>query len=60
MYDNATLKRKTVKELAIEMITLLKKRRRFIRLLLQQSHEGGALHQEWIHRPDALHRISDL
>ena len=60
MYDNATLQRKTANQLAIELIALLKKRRRFVRLLLEQSHEGGALHQDWMHRPDALHRISDL
>ena len=59
IYDNATLRRKTVSQLALELKALLKKRKRFVRLLLEQSHSGGALHQEWMHKPDTIARISD-
>ena len=59
IYDNATLRRKTVTQLALELKGVLKKRKRFVRLLLEQSHSGGALHQEWMHKPDTIARISD-
>ena len=58
LYDSSALKKKSPQKLAVEILTLLKKRQRYLRLYLQQTHKGGALHSQWIHRPGAMRRIS--
>ena len=58
LFDGPALQKKSARKLATEMFQLLKKRRSFLRLIIEQSHMGGALHEDWMHEPTALRRIS--
>ena len=57
IYSGAKLKGKKANALAIELFRLLKKRGRYLRLLVTQENMGGALTEDWMHRPDALRKM---
>ena len=57
IYRGSKLKGKKTNSLASELFRLLKKRGRYLRLVLTQENMGGSLHEDWMHRPDALRKI---
>jgi len=59
LYTGAKLKVKKANHMASELFRLLKKRGRYLRLTLTQKNMGGALREDWMHRPDAILKIGE-
>ena len=59
LYTGAKLKVKKANHMASELFRLLKKRGRYLRLTLTQKNMGGALREDWMHRPDAIQKIGE-
>ena len=59
LYTGAKLKVKKANNMASELFRLLKKRGRYLRLILTQKNMGGALREDWMHRPDAILKIGE-
>jgi hypothetical protein len=58
IFDSAEVRRRTAIDMATTIFQLLKKRRRYLRLVMEQSHSGGALQEDWMHQPGALAKIA--
>ena len=60
IYESVEFRRRTVTDMATTIFQLLKKRRRYLRLIMEQSHSGGALHESWMHQPGAISKIDSM
>ena len=57
MYDHAQLQKVNVRKIAHFLLTLLRKRRSMVRLLVNNSTAGGPLSQDWMHTAAAMRVI---
>ena len=58
IYDWQSLKSSSAKQIATVIFRLLRKRGRFLRLIIKNSQPGGSLSKSWMHAPSAMRRIS--